>query len=83
MNCPQYENSNLLDLRKFVAPEFVFGSGAALLGGQYAKNLRVKKALLAIGPHVSKLEWAKEIVSRLDHDGLDTVQFSDIAADVH
>ena len=31
--------NNALELRKFVAPEFIFGSGARLLVGRYARAL--------------------------------------------
>jgi len=46
---------DVLELRKFVAPEFVFGPGAAMLAGQYAANLSIKKALVVTGPHLEAL----------------------------
>ncbi len=79
MNCQTQRNESMLELRKFVAPEFVFGSGASLLAAQYANNLRVKKALLVIGPHVSKFKWAEDVVRRIADDGLETVVFSSIS----
>lgn len=39
-------NSDLAHLRKFVAPEFVFGQGSSRLAGQYAHNLGVANVLL-------------------------------------
>ena len=32
-------DEGFLELRKFLAPEYVFGSGAAWLAGRYASNL--------------------------------------------
>ena len=39
-------------LRKFVAPEFVFGVGARHLAGRYAKNLGGRKILVVSDPGV-------------------------------
>ncbi|NLX26649.1 MAG: iron-containing alcohol dehydrogenase, partial [Lentisphaerae bacterium] len=33
-----------LELRKFVAPEFIYGTGALSLTGRYAQNLGARKA---------------------------------------
>ena len=38
----------LWELRKFVAPEFLFGIGAIDMSGQYAKNLGAQKVLLPL-----------------------------------
>ena len=42
----------VLELRKFVAPEFVFGNGARLLVGRYAANLGARRVLVVTGPTV-------------------------------
>ncbi len=36
----------ILNLRKFVMPEVVFGKGARKLAGQYAEKFSLKKVLL-------------------------------------
>lgn len=41
---------NRWELRKFVAPEFLFGVGAIDMSGQYAKNLGAQKVLLVTDP---------------------------------
>ena len=38
-----------MDLRKFVAPEFVFGQGARKLAGRYARNFGASRVLLVSG----------------------------------
>ncbi len=55
---------NPFELRKFVAPEFLFGSGAIEVVDRYIKNLGVKKAMIVTDPGVEKAGWA-EIVERL------------------
>ena len=37
-------------LRKFVAPEIIFGVGALQLAGQYGRNLGGSKALIVFRP---------------------------------
>ncbi len=66
------------ELRKFVAPEFVFGSGAALLAGQYAANLSIKKALVVTGPHLEALGWPGKVVDSLKREGVESVVFSGV-----
>ncbi|MDA3833648.1 MAG: hypothetical protein PF495_09645 [Spirochaetales bacterium] len=39
-------NRNRLELRKFVAPEFIYGSGAVSRTGRYAQILGGRKALV-------------------------------------
>lgn len=68
----------LAELRKFVAPEFVFGPGAALLAGQYAANLSIKKALVVTGPHLDALGWPGKVVDTLTEEGVDSVVFSGV-----
>ena len=38
------DNDALIHLRKFVAPEFIFGAGARHLAGRYARNFGARKA---------------------------------------
>ena len=45
-------DASLLELRKFLAPESVFGAGAANLAGRYALNLGARRVLLVTDPGV-------------------------------
>nr|WP_243687009.1 hypothetical protein [Methanobacterium formicicum] len=49
--------SNIVELRKFVAPEFIFGSGARLLVGRYAKNFGARKVLIVTDPRYWPWAW--------------------------
>ena len=64
------------DLRKFVAPEFLFGLGAIDLAGQYAKNLGAKKVLLVTDPGVQAAGWVKRVTISLDALEIPFVIFS-------
>lgn len=67
-----------LELRKFVAPEFIFGSGARHLTGRYAGNFGVRKVLVVTDPGVTQSGWTAEVVKSLDSEGLDYAVFDDV-----
>lgn len=70
--------TSLLDLRKFLAPESVFGGGAATLAGRYVQNLGARRALLVTDPGVLGLSWFAGIVQSICDAGVETVLFSDV-----
>jgi alcohol dehydrogenase class IV len=63
-------------LRKFVAPEFVFGSGSRKLAGRYAANLGAKRVLIVTDPGVIAAGWAGDVAAVLADDGIDYRIFS-------
>jgi alcohol dehydrogenase class IV len=65
-------------LRKFVAPEFVFGSGSRKLVGTYASNLGAKNVLLVTDPGVIAAGWAGEVSALLTEAGLHVTVFSEL-----
>lgn len=69
----------MTDLRKFVAPEFVFGDGALDLVGQYATNLGARKVLLVTDPGVTQAGWSAKIVEKLSVDQVEPVIFSSVS----
>lgn len=71
--------SNTLQLRKFVAPEFVFGPGAGQLAGQFAANLSIKKALVVSCPDLALLGVPGQIVDSLAEEGVDSVLFTEVS----
>lgn len=72
--------NDVLDLRKFVAPEFVFGAGAGMLAGQFAANLSVKKALVVSGPVLDSLGLPGRIVDSLAGEGVASVVYTGVSA---
>ncbi|MEF2229405.1 MAG: alcohol dehydrogenase-like regulatory protein ErcA [Pseudodesulfovibrio sp.] len=70
---------DISELRKFVAPEFVFGAGAAELAGQYAANLSVKKALVVSGPMLDALGVPGAVVDSLRREGVASALYTGIS----
>jgi alcohol dehydrogenase len=55
-----------LGLRKFVTPEIIFGSGARLLAGRYARNLGARKVLVVTDPGVVDAGWTVDVTTSLN-----------------
>lgn len=70
--------SSMQNLRKFVAPEFVFGTGALRLAGRYAKNFGGSKILLVTDANCIKHGITGQVAESLDEAGLQWALFSDI-----
>jgi alcohol dehydrogenase class IV len=67
-----------LELRKFVAPEFVIGRDARLLAGRYAKNFGANNVLVVTGPNIIGAGWVKDVTGSLDAEDIRHTVFSDI-----
>ena len=67
------------ELRKFVAPEFIFGMDARLLVGRYSKNLGARKVLLVSDPGVDKAGWSQEAAVSLEREGVVVERFNDVS----
>ena len=67
------------ELRKFVAPEYIFGVGARHLAGRYAKNLGGQKILVVSDPGVVAAGWTQEVIDSLDEAGLPHVLFTGVS----
>ena len=59
-----------MELRKFVAPEVVFGLDARLLAGRYAKNFGAQKVLVVSDPGIIAAGWLDETLEILDGEGM-------------
>jgi alcohol dehydrogenase class IV len=69
------DDASLLELRKFLAPETVFGAGAADLAGRYALNLGARKVLLVSDPGVSAQPWFPAVRESIVEAGLSLETF--------
>ncbi|KLK87914.1 alcohol dehydrogenase [Methanoculleus sediminis] len=69
-----------LDLRKFVAPEFICGYGALHLAGRYARNFGMKQVLLVTDPGVRAAGWAGAVGESLAEAGVSFTVFDSISA---
>ncbi len=71
----------VLDLRKFVAPEFVFGLDARFLAGRYGRNLGVRRVLVVTDPGIVNAGWAGDVISSLHDAGIQYAVFDRVGSD--
>ena len=71
--------ANAHELRKFVAPEIVFGVGARRLAGRYAANLAAERALLVTDPGVIDAGWTGQVEQALAEAGVAYSLFSGVS----
>ncbi len=70
----------LYEMRKFVAPEFIFGVGARHRAGFYARNLQARRLLVVTDPGVIQAGWLGELLADLEDSGLHPVVFSGVTS---
>ena len=66
------------ELRKFVAPEFVFGSGALTLIGRYARNFGAKNALVVTDPGLVRTGWVEKVIASLQEANISSEVFEGV-----
>lgn len=69
----------MLELRKFVAPEFVFGQGAIALVSRYARNFGARKPLIVTDNGVMAAGWAREVIDELQNESISYAVFSNVS----
>lgn len=69
----------VMEMRKFVAPELVFGAGSALLAGQYAENFGARRVLIVSDPGVLECSWTTAVKDSLTRSNIETYVFSDVS----
>lgn len=67
-----------LEMRKFVAPEFVFGTEAINLTGQYAQHYYSKKVLVVTDKGVIDAGWLDRVTESLDAVNIPYSVFSEL-----
>lgn len=68
-----------LELRKFVAPEYIFGVGARRLAGRYAKKLGARKVLVVSDPGVVAVGWTKDVTDSLEEEKIPYALFTGVS----
>jgi alcohol dehydrogenase len=68
-----------VELRKFVAPEFVFGAGSLQLVGRYAHNFNARKALVVSDPGVIAAGWVDRVQKSLAASNVPFLCFSNVS----
>jgi len=72
-------DSGMKGLSKFVAPEFVCGTGSHRLAGQYAKNIGGRRVMLVTDPGVRAAGHAAAVAAALDEAGVEHVVFDGVS----
>lgn len=73
-------NDNIeLELRKFVAPEYIFGINARSLAAGYCKKLGAQKLLLVTDNILLNSIWVEELRKKLYDSNIDFCIYSDIS----
>lgn len=68
-----------LELRKFVAPEYIFGINARLLAGNFCHNLGGKKVLIVTDSGIIKTTWLNDVENSLIQSGIGYCIFSSVS----
>ena len=68
----------LYEMRKFVAPEFIFGVGSRRRVAYYARHLLARRVLVVSDPGVIAAGWLKDAQADLAEAGIESVVFSDL-----
>jgi len=66
------------EMRKFVAPEFIFGIGARHRAAFYAQNMQARRALVVTDPGIIAAGWLDELNESLHESGVATVVFDGV-----
>ncbi|PWR74492.1 alcohol dehydrogenase-like regulatory protein ErcA [Methanospirillum lacunae] len=74
---------SVFELRKFVAPEIVYGDGARFLAGRFASIFQAEKILVVTDPGIIASGITAEILESLDEAGIRYSVFSDIVPNPH
>lgn len=72
------ETNTLLNLRKFLAPEIVYGEGALELAGRHAINFGATKVFMVTDPGIQEAGWTSKVEASLQKSGISYVTFSDV-----
>ncbi|HTZ17109.1 MAG TPA: alcohol dehydrogenase-like regulatory protein ErcA [Dissulfurispiraceae bacterium] len=75
--------NGVLSLRKFVAPEFVFGVDARNLVARYASNFLARNILIVTDPGIIRAGWTADIADNLEAAGINYHIFSDVSCNPH
>uniref|UniRef100_UPI003217A7F8 alcohol dehydrogenase-like regulatory protein ErcA n=1 Tax=uncultured Draconibacterium sp. TaxID=1573823 RepID=UPI003217A7F8 len=72
------KKDTLLQLRKFVTPEHLFGPDARFTTARFCKKLGVKKLFLVTDNKLRSMHWVKEIEELLLKEGIEYVVYSSV-----
>ncbi|WP_293268579.1 alcohol dehydrogenase-like regulatory protein ErcA [Neptunomonas sp.] len=72
-------STDISNLRKFVSPEIIFGSGARHTVANYARTFGARKVLIVSDPGVMKAGWVEDVISSLEDQQIPYAVFTDVS----
>lgn len=66
------------ELRKFVAPEILYGDGARFMAGPYAQRMGMRRVLAVTDPGVVAAGWVAPLLESLGEHDIEAVLFQDV-----
>lgn len=72
------DTDSLLNLRKFLIPEIVYGEGAISLSGRHASNFGASKVFIVTDPGVRKAGWTSAVESSLTQSKIPYLIFDEV-----
>lgn len=69
----------MLELRKFVAPEFIFGPDALQLIGRYLSNFGAQKVLIVTDQGIIDAGWLAKLTRLIAGEGIESAVFSGVS----
>lgn len=70
----------LYEMRKFVAPEFIFGVNARHRVGFYARNMMARRVFVVTDPGVIAAGWVRDVIADLTEVGIESVIFQELTS---
>jgi alcohol dehydrogenase class IV len=70
---------DLLNLRKFVAPEIIFGTGARKLVGKHALQYKASKVFIVTDGGVIEAGWLKDVEESLSNVGISSYVYKNVS----
>ncbi len=68
-----------LELRKFVAPEYIFGTDARFLAGNFCRQLGGRKVFLVTDAGLIATPWLKDVEESIRKEGIEWVVYSSVS----
>ncbi|MGQ8336444.1 alcohol dehydrogenase-like regulatory protein ErcA [Sunxiuqinia sp. A32] len=68
-----------IELRKFVAPEFIFGKDARLKAGKYCRYFGAKNVLIVTDKGITKTPWLNEVIASIEEEEIQYKIFSSVS----
>jgi alcohol dehydrogenase class IV len=72
------QRGDLDQIRRFLAPEILFGTGTLDAAGQFVRGFGVGRALLVSDPGVARAGWTEHVARSLEDAGITAVVFTNV-----